>query len=256
VTGSQEIVPNQHPEETTVLDFGAKDLGPPKTPNTDLSVPIIVPIHPFECQTVSHVAMETNVVTPSGNSSIPTTVVTTREFPHPNLPSPVSATMVSTASTSHRGLILSMMAATTHFTPSATGPPFSYEMPSSGTSPVLSYSTSQTLGLGEGSSNAPLQGHMGGTSGPFNSFPYGGGHIPPTSPSIDGTHEQSVGPPAHHTLFGAGSQGPPSHNILVGLTPFSLFGAFGNNVFSSASFPIGGNPYFRQPFPMQGTILS
>jgi hypothetical protein len=253
-TGSQEIVPDQHPEESTILDLGAKAFGLVETSTTDLSAPTIVPIHPYECQTVSHAAMETNVVTPSGNSSIPTTVVTTGEFPPPNPPSPVRATMVSTTSTSHSGLIPSLAVATTPFTPSATGPPFSYGMPSSGTSPVLSYSTSQTSGLGAGSSNAPLQGHMGGTPAPFNTFPYGGGHIPPSSPSLGGTHQQSVGPPAHHSLFGAGSQGPPSHNMPVGSTPFSLFGAFGNNAFSSATFPTGGNPGFRQPIPMQGTI--
>jgi hypothetical protein len=162
-TRSQEIVTNQHPEEATILDFGAKALGPPETLTTDNSAPTIVPIHPYKCQTVSHVAMETNVVTPSGNSSIPTTVVTTGEFPPPNPPSSVRATMVSTASTSHNGPIPSMVAATTHFTLSATGPSFSYGMPSSGTSLVLSYSTSHNLGLGAGSSNASLQGHMGGT---------------------------------------------------------------------------------------------
>jgi hypothetical protein len=162
--------------------------------------------------------------------------------------------MVSTTSTLHNGLILFMAEATTHFTPSATGPPLSYGMPSSGTSPVLSYSTSQTLGLGAGSSNAPLQGHMGGTSTPFNAFPYGGVHIPPSSPSLGGTHQPSAGPPVHHSLFGAGIQGPPSHNMSIGSTPFSLFGAFGNNAFSSAAFPTGGNPSFRQPIPMQGTI--
>jgi hypothetical protein len=72
-----------------------------------------------------------------------------------------------------------MAVTTTPFPPSAMGPPFSYGIPSSGTSPVLSYSTSKTLRLGAGSSNAPLQGHIGGTSTPFNTFPYGGGHIPP-----------------------------------------------------------------------------
>jgi hypothetical protein len=253
-TGSQEIVPDQHLKETTVLDFGAKALGPPETPTTDLSTPIIVPIHPYECQIVSHASMETNVVTPSRNSSISTTVVTTGEFPPPNPPSLVRATMVSTTSTLHSGLIPSMTAATAPFTPSVIGPPFSYGMPSSGTSPVLSYSTSQTLGLGAGSSNAPLQDHMGGTSAPFNDFPYGGGHIPPSSPSLDGTHQQSVGPPTDHSLFGEGSQGPLSHNMPVGLTPFSLFGAFSNNAFWSAAFPTGGNPSYRQPIPMQGTI--
>jgi hypothetical protein len=162
--------------------------------------------------------------------------------------------MVSTASTSHSGLIPSMAAATTPFPPSATSPLFSYGMPSSGTSLVLSYSTSQTLGLGAGSSNAPMQGHMGGTSATFNTFTYGRGHIPPSSPSLCGTHQQSAGPPTHHSLFGAGSQGPPSHNMLVGSTPFSLFSAFGNNAFSPATFLTGGNPSFGQPIPMQGTI--
>jgi hypothetical protein len=142
VTGSQEIVPDQHPEETTILDFGVKSLGPLEIPTTNLLAPIIVPIHPYECQTMSHVEMETNVVTPYGNSSIPTMVFTTGEFPPPNPPSLVRATMVATASTSHNGPISSMAVATTPFLPSATGPPFSYGMPSSGTSPVLSYSTS------------------------------------------------------------------------------------------------------------------
>jgi hypothetical protein len=97
--------------------------------------------------------------------------------------------MVLTASTSHSGLIPSLAVATTPFTPSETGPPFSYGMPSLGTSPVLSYSTLQTLGLGAGSSSTPLQGHMGGTPTPFSAFPYGGGHIPLSSPSLGGLHQ-------------------------------------------------------------------
>jgi hypothetical protein len=161
--------------------------------------------------------------------------------------------MVSTTTTSHSGLILSLAAATTPFTPSAIGPPFSYGMPSSGTSPVLSYSTLQTLGLGEGSSSAPLQGHMGGTLIPFNSFPYGVGHIPPSSPSLGGSHQQSTGQPAH-SLFGVRSQGPPSHSMPVGSTPFSWNRTFGNNTFSSAAFPTGGNPSSRQSTSVQGTI--
>jgi hypothetical protein len=101
-----------------------------------------------------------------------------------------------------------------------------------------------------------LQGHIGGTSAPFNAFPYGGVYIHPSSPSLGGTHQTSAGPPAHHSLFGAGSQGPPSHNMPVGSIPFSLFGAFGNNAFSSAAFSTGGNPGFGQPIPLQGTILA
>ena len=81
-----------------------------------------------------------------------------------------------------------MAVATAPFTPSVAGPPFSYGMPSSCTSPTLTYSTLQTLVLGAGSSNTPLQGQLGGTPIPFNAFPYAGGHIPPSSPSLGGLH--------------------------------------------------------------------
>jgi hypothetical protein len=149
-----------------------------------------------------------------------------------------------------------MVETTAPFTQSATGPPFSYGMPSSGTSPVLSSFTLQNLGLGAGSSNTPLQGSIGGNSTSFNAFPYGGGHIPPSSPSLDGAHQHSVRLNTHHSSFGEGSQGLPSHNTSVGSTPFSLFGTFGNNTFSSATFLTGGNPGYGQLNPMQGTIPS
>jgi hypothetical protein len=42
----------------------------------------------------------------------------------------------------------------------------------------------------------------------------------------------------------------------VGSMHFSLFGAFGNNVFSLFSFSVGANPVFGQPNPMQGFIPS
>jgi hypothetical protein len=86
-TRSHEIVPDQHPEEITILDVGAKALGPYETPTTNILTPIIVPIHPYVCQTVSHATMETNASTSSRNSSIPTMVVTTGDFPPPNPPS-------------------------------------------------------------------------------------------------------------------------------------------------------------------------
>jgi hypothetical protein len=127
-------------------------------------------------------------------------------------------------------------------------------MPSSGTSPALTYSTLQTLGLGARSSNAPLQCQLGGTLVPFNAFPYAGGHIPPSSPSLGGPHQQSAGQPIHISLFGGGSQGTPVHSMLVGSTPFSWNGTFGNNTFSSTVFPSGGNPIFGQSTPAQGTI--
>jgi hypothetical protein len=89
IIGSQETVPEQHPEETTILDLGEKALGPYETPTTDLYTPIIVPIHPYKCQTVLHTTMETNAATSSGNSSISTMVVTTGDLPPPNPLSPV-----------------------------------------------------------------------------------------------------------------------------------------------------------------------
>jgi hypothetical protein len=171
-TGLQAIVPDQNLEESTILDLEVNALGPVETPTTDFLAPFIVPVQFYECQTLLHTTMETNVVTPSGNSSIPITVVTTGDFSPPNPPSLVRATMVLTTSTSHSGLIPSLAATTTPFTPSVTGPPFSYGMPSSSTSPILSYSTLQTSGLGVGSSSAPMQGHMGGTPTPFSTFPY------------------------------------------------------------------------------------
>jgi hypothetical protein len=180
--------------------------------------------------------METNVVTSSGNSSIPTTIATTREA-SPNLSSSVQGTMVSTATTSHSGPTPSIAAATTLFTPSATGSPFSYGMPSSGTSPALTHSTLQTLGLGVGNSNAPLQGQLGGIHVPFNAFPYAGGHISPSSPSLGGLHQQSTGQPAHMSSFGAGSQGTPAQTLSIGSSPFVWNGTFGNNTFTSIAFP-------------------
>jgi hypothetical protein len=246
-------VPEQPPEESTVLSLEATALGSVETSTTNLLAPFIIPIQFHERQIVPHTTMETNVVTSSGNSSILTTVVTTEES-SPILPSSVRATMVSIATTSHSGLNPSLVVATTHFTSSAIGPSFSYGMPSLGTSLVLSYPTLQTLGLGAGSSSAPLQGHSGGNPITFNAFPYVGGHIPHSSPSLGGLHQQSVGQPTHNSLFGVGSQGPPSHSMPVGSTFFSWNETFGNNTFSLATFPTGGNPIFVQSTPMQGTI--
>jgi hypothetical protein len=252
-TGSQPIVPEQHLEELTILDLEATALGSFETPTIDFLSPLIIPIF-HERRTVSHTTMETNVVTSSWNSFIPTTVVTTGELTPPNPLSSVRATMVSVATTSHSGPNLSLAAATTPFTHSVKGPLFSYRMPISGTSPALSYSTLQTLSLGAGSSITPLQGHLGGTPVRFNAFLYGGGHIPPSSPSLGGSHQQSTKQHTPNSLFGAGSQGPPSHSMPVGSTWFSWKGTFGNNTFSSASFPTAGNPIFGQSTLVQGTI--
>jgi hypothetical protein len=248
-TGLPTIEPEQHSEESTT------NIGLVETSTTDTWLQVIVPIQFYEILSVPHTAMETNVVTSSGNSSIPITVATTGED-SPNLPlSAVRATMVSAATTSHSGPTPSIVAATPPLTPSATGPLFSYGMPSSGTSPALTHSTLQTLGLGAGSSNAPLQGQLGGIPILFNAFPYAGGHISPSSPSLGGPHQQSAGQPAHTNSFGVGSQGTPAQTQLVGSSPFVWNGTFGNNTFTSTAFPSGGTPIFGQSTPAQVLFL-
>jgi hypothetical protein len=127
-------------------------------------------------------------------------------------------------------------------------------MPSSGTSPALTYSTLQTLGMGAGSSKTPLQGQLGGIPVPFNVFPYARGHISPSSPSLSGLHQHSIGKPAHTSSFGARSQGTPVHTMSVGLSPFVWNETFGNNTFASTAFPSGSTPIFGQSTLAQGTI--
>jgi hypothetical protein len=242
--------PEQPPEESTA------NLGLVETSNTDTWPDIIVPIQFYERLSVPNPVMEPNSVTSTGISSIPITVATTGEA-SPNLPlSAWSGPPRSRpATTSHSGPTPSIAAATPLYTPSATGTPFSYGMPSSGTSPALTSSTFQTLGLGAGSSNAPLQGQLGGIPVPFNAFPYAGGHIPPSSPSLGGSHQQSVGQPAHTSPFGAGSQGTPAQTQPVGSSPFVWNGTFGNNTFASAAFPSGGTPVFGQFTPHRVLFL-
>jgi hypothetical protein len=240
--------PEQPPEESTT------NIGLVETSNTDMWPDIIVPIQFYERLSVPNPVMEPNSVTSSGISSIPITVATRGED-SPNLPlSVVRATTVSAATTLHSGPTPIIAVATPLYTPSATGALLSYGMPSSGTSPALTSSTFQTLGLGAGSSNAPLQGQLGGIPVPFNAFPYVGGHIPPSSPSLGGSHQQSTGHPTHTSPFGARSQGTPTQNLSVSSSPFVWNGTFGSNTFASTAFPSGGTPIFGQSMPTQGTI--
>jgi hypothetical protein len=119
---------------------------------------------------------------------------------------------------------------------------------------VISFSTLYNLGLGEGISNAPLQESMGGTSDSYKSFPYGGGHIRPSSPSLGSSHQHSIGPNVNYSSFREGSQGLPSYSMPVGSTLFSLFIMFGNNALSSAIVLVWVNPGYGQQNPVQGTI--
>jgi hypothetical protein len=105
-----------------------------------------------------------------------------------------------------------------------------------------------------GSSISPLQGSMGGTSTPYTYFPYGGDHIPPSSPLLDGTHQHSARSNVSYSSFGAGSQGLHTYSMPVGSTSFSLFESFGNNAFSSTVISAGGKPNYGQKHLVQGTI--
>jgi hypothetical protein len=100
------------------------------------------------------------------------------------------------------------------------------------------------MDLGVGILNDPVKGSTRGTSVPFNAIPYGGGHIPPSSPLLDGAFQQPIWSSANYNLFGAGSLGNSSYTTSVGSMSFSLFDAFGNNAFSSAVISAGGNPIF------------
>jgi hypothetical protein len=117
-------------------------------------------------------------------------------------------------------------------------------MPSSEMSLALTNSTSQNLGLGAGSSNAPLQGQLGGIPVSFNAFPHAGGHIPPSSSSLGGPHQQTTGQPAHTSSLGAGSQGKPTQTLPVGSSPFVWNRGFGNNTLTPSAFPSGGTHIF------------
>jgi hypothetical protein len=110
------------------------------------------------------------------------------------------------------------------------------------------------MGLWVGISNVLLQGSMGGTSSPYNDFPYSGGHIPSSSPLLGGAPQQLVWLNMDYSLFGAGSQGTSSKTMSMGYFSFSLLDAFGNNAFSSVVISVGGNPIFGQQNPVEGII--
>jgi hypothetical protein len=95
-----------------------------------------------------------------------------------------------------------------------------------------------------------------GTTSHFNVIPYSADHIHPLSPSIGNAFQDPIRPNASYSLFGGGSLGPSYYTTSVGSMMFSLFGAFGNNAFSSVAFSNGGNPIFGQQNMVQGTIPS
>jgi hypothetical protein len=106
----------------------------------------------------------------------------------PPLPSPTRNNSSHTPTTSSSGTNSSTMSTTlfTYLVHNMSSASFSYGMSGFDSSSILTYSTLQTIVLGAGTSNAPLQGSLGGNYSPYNVVPYGRGHIPPSSPSLGG----------------------------------------------------------------------
>jgi hypothetical protein len=173
----------------------------------------------------------------------------------PPPPPPIRTTINQTPTTSGSGTVPTMTMTIVPSIQNMSGTPFSYKMSGFDSSSTLTYSTLQTVGLGEGSSSAPLQGSFMGTTAPFNAIPYGGGHIPPPSPSLGGAFQQPFKINTSSILFSGGSHGPHSYMTLVGSMPFSLFGAFRNNNFSSSAFSSGGNPSLINPTLCKDSFL-
>jgi hypothetical protein len=71
-------------EEPTIYELREKSLGLYNPPITDLSVPIVVQVQPYERQVVSQATMENNAATSSRNTDISYTTFTTGGVPPPN----------------------------------------------------------------------------------------------------------------------------------------------------------------------------
>ena len=194
--------------------------------------------------------MEANVATSFGSPHTHVSATTTGGIFPPNPPSPFCNLVVLIPSTSGNGLIASLATNNAPFMQSVMGPPFSYGMPEFDSNSILTYSTLQNMGLGEGNSKYLVQGSTRGISVPFNVIPYGGVHIPPPPPSLSGAFQQPIGLNANYSLFGVGILGPYSYTTPVGSMSFSLFDTFGNNTFSSVVILARENPGFGQQNPM------
>jgi hypothetical protein len=191
---------------------------------------------------VIRLAMEANNTNSTGSLHTPIPAASGGGVVPPPPPLPTRTNANHTPTTFGNGTFPTMTTTIVPTIHNASGAPFTYGMSGSNTSSNLTYSTLQIVGLGEGSSNAPLQGSFMGTTTPFNAIPYGGGHIPPPSPSLGGSFQQPSRIKTNSILFSGGIHGPQSYMILVGYMHFSLFGVFRNNAFLSFTFSAGGKP--------------
>jgi hypothetical protein len=98
---------------------------------------------------------------------------------------------------------------------------------------------------------------MGISSISFQAIPWGGGHIPPSFPSIGNGYFTSSNPnPFEGWGASTGATNMPSTS-----TPFTLYGVFRSNHFPSSTISTGGNSFQAQwnpmqvSFPLQGMSL-
>jgi hypothetical protein len=76
-------------EEPIISDLRAEAISPYNPPITNLSMPIVIQVLPYECPIVSPATMEAHTATSSGNTDISFTTITIGGVPPPNQPSSV-----------------------------------------------------------------------------------------------------------------------------------------------------------------------
>jgi hypothetical protein len=179
------------PEESIISEIEIEGFRPSNPLITDLSTLLLIQIVPLEVtslerQFIRRVVMEANIATFLGSPRTPfATTMGGGIVPRPP-PSPIRSIAIPTPMTLGNGSVPLIVPTIVLFTQNVTDTPFSYGMPEFDTNSVLTYSTLQTMGLGVGISKSPLQGSTMGTNVAFNGIPYGGGHMPPPSPSLSG----------------------------------------------------------------------
>jgi hypothetical protein len=91
---------------------------------------------------------------------------------------------------------------------------------------------------------------------PYQDFPWGGGHIPPSFPSIGSGSFPSSGPNPFMGWGGPMGSGFQSMWHVIYFNPFTLYGGFRSNPFTTSAVSVGGNPFQGQWNPMQGSFSS
>jgi hypothetical protein len=157
------------PEESTISDLEVEGFRPANPLITDLSAPLLIQTVPPEVTSLEHqfvrrAAMEATSATSSGSPRTPISAAMGGGVMPPPPPPLIRTTVVQTPTTSSRGTIPSTTLTTVPSIQNVFGAPFSYGMSGFNSCSVLTYSTLQIIGLGAGSSNAPLQGSVAGTT--------------------------------------------------------------------------------------------